>query len=102
MEAKQYYTLITGASAGIGEALAFECASRGMNVLLVARNKAKLHDITSHLRQQFPINAHYYQVDLTLEDGPGQMYQWCVEKSYRVNFLIRPGVILGAFCVNSV
>ncbi len=88
MEAKEYYTLITGASAGIGKALAFECASRGMNVLLVARNKAKLHDITSYLRQQFPINAHYYQADLTLENAPDQMYKWCVENSYRVNFLI--------------
>src|SRR5215216_844552 len=30
------YTLVTGASSGIGKALALECASRGMNILLVA------------------------------------------------------------------
>ena len=30
------YTLITGASNGIGKALARECAARGMNLLLIA------------------------------------------------------------------
>jgi len=37
-----HYTLITGASAEIGKALAFECAARGMNILLVALPDADL------------------------------------------------------------
>ncbi len=32
------YTIITGASKGIGKAFAFECAAKKMNLILVARS----------------------------------------------------------------
>lgn len=42
--------LITGASSGIGRALAFECAARGARVLLAARSVAALEEAADQIR----------------------------------------------------
>lgn len=42
--------IITGASSGIGEALAIECARRGMHLGLVARREEHLHRLAERLR----------------------------------------------------
>jgi short-subunit dehydrogenase len=45
---------ITGASSGIGEALALECARRGAHVGLLARRTDRLEGLANKLREQFP------------------------------------------------
>jgi short-subunit dehydrogenase len=47
---KDKVVIITGASDGIGLALARECARRGANVVLAARRSEKLQDIVQSLR----------------------------------------------------
>jgi len=49
---KNKTVLITGASKGIGEAIARHCAARGANVLLAARNKAALDTIVTDIQVQ--------------------------------------------------
>jgi len=45
------WVLITGASSGIGEAMAFEAARRRLNVVLVARSEVRLADISVQLNK---------------------------------------------------
>lgn len=58
------YTLITGASSGIGEASAHILASKGHNLLLLARRKDRLQQLCEELSTQFSIAARPYAVDL--------------------------------------
>lgn len=51
-------TLITGASMGIGRALAFEFASHGHDLILVARSTSKLNELSKELASKFGVNVH--------------------------------------------
>lgn len=56
--------VVTGASSGIGEALAIELASRGYNLLLVARRTDLMDALAEDLAARFGIVAEVRGVDL--------------------------------------
>ena len=82
------FTLITGACKGIGKALAYECASRKMNVLLVSNDHICLEAVCQDIRQTKGVESHCLSVDLMDEGAPGRVYRWTQENSFRVNILI--------------
>ncbi|XP_030440697.1 very-long-chain 3-oxoacyl-CoA reductase 1-like [Syzygium oleosum] len=47
------WAVVTGATDGIGKALVFELASKGLNVVLVGRNPGKLEATSSELRERY-------------------------------------------------
>lgn len=62
------YTLITGASSGLGKSLAFECAARKKNLVLVALPDDGLDQVISELSDRFPIKIRKYESDLSDTD----------------------------------
>lgn len=58
------YTLITGASSGIGLAIAEALARRGRNLLLIARHREALEAIASELTQRFGVEVLFRVCDL--------------------------------------
>lgn len=56
--------LVTGASKGIGKALAEELASRGYHLLMVARNPEELRQVSEEMSAKFEIEALPYVADL--------------------------------------
>jgi len=89
------YTLITGASSGIGKAIAIECAKRKMNLLIVALPGPELEETASYLSQHFEIMIDYLAIDLTELDGPQKVHNWVKEKEYIVNILVNNAGIAG-------
>jgi uncharacterized protein len=57
MDIQPAYTLITGASSGIGEAIAREYAARGRALILLARREEKLRALAEELGQQVPVQV---------------------------------------------
>jgi short-subunit dehydrogenase len=67
------WTLVTGASSGIGEEFARQLASTGLNVALAARRKGLLDSLAEDLRRQFSIETRAVTVDLSDESAPAAL-----------------------------
>jgi uncharacterized protein len=64
------YSLITGASTGIGECFARALAARGKNVVLIARSGVKLETLAAALKSRHGVFAEPLAMDLS-EPGAG-------------------------------
>jgi short-subunit dehydrogenase len=65
MAANKKWTLITGASSGIGKALAFEFAARGYNLFLTARNEEALRQVAADCGRKFNVDTEIRSADLS-------------------------------------
>lgn len=74
MRPDQQIALITGASSGIGKALAENFAEAGCDVILAARSVAKMEIQATDLQKRFGIIAHVISADLELPTGATQLH----------------------------
>lgn len=65
--------LITGASAGIGEAIARELASRGYHLALAARSRDVLESLAAKLSTDHGVKVHVFTSDLTTPDAAAKL-----------------------------
>jgi uncharacterized protein len=68
------WALVTGASAGIGEAIAVELAEAGVNLVLTARRRERLDALAERLRTQHSIRVQVIVADLTLPQAPQEIF----------------------------
>lgn len=64
----QQLALITGASSGIGATYAKQLAARGSNLILVARDAARLNQLANSLRESHGVDVSVLAADLTQAD----------------------------------
>lgn len=82
------YTLITGASKGIGKAFAHECAAKGMNLILTARSTQLLEGLANDLTAKYKVDVKIHTADLLDHAVHKKIFGWINENNWRVNMLI--------------
>ena len=82
------YALITGASRGIGLAIATELARRKFNLLLVARSGEVLAQEARQLAQAHSVSVEFLAIDLSDPAAPTQVLGWCQTNGYAVSVLV--------------
>src|SRR5271169_6819935 len=87
-EWKGKWALVTGASAGIGVALAEELAAGGTHLVLTARRLDRLEEVASVLRQKHGIQTQVLAADLAKREAPQEIYDFTRQKGLRIDLLI--------------
>lgn len=80
--------LVTGASSGLGADFARDLASRGCNLILVARREDLLKGLQAEIGKQYGVQVDYYSMDLSTEDAPQALYDQVKAAGKTVDFLI--------------
>ncbi|MDN3547400.1 SDR family oxidoreductase [Mucilaginibacter aquaedulcis] len=80
--------IITGASSGIGKSLAIECAKRGANVVLAARQYVTLCEIGQDLEKQYNIKALAVQCDVAIEEDCAHLVKQTLTTFGKIDVLI--------------
>jgi short-subunit dehydrogenase len=88
MKLNNKIVIITGASSGIGKSLAIECAKRGANVVLAARQYVTLCEIAQDLEKQYNIKALAVQCDVAIEGDCEQLVKQTVTTFGKIDVLI--------------
>lgn len=82
------YTLITGASGGIGYEFARIFAKEHHNLILVARNIDKLKHIKLELESKYKIIVRVFVIDLSKKDAANELYKKVKEENLCVDHLV--------------
>lgn len=63
------WALVTGASSGIGKAIATQLAAQGLNIVAVARRAGPLEELAGELRQAHGVEVRVLPADLVSKEG---------------------------------
>jgi short-subunit dehydrogenase len=82
------WALVTGASAGIGVALAKELAAGGTHLVLTARRKDRLDELASALSTRHNVKTEILVADLAKPSAPEKIFAFTKQKGIEIDLLI--------------
>lgn len=85
---KNQHVVITGASGGLGEHLAYEVAKRGGVPVLLARTEEKLQRVAEQINQKYGITSYIYKADVANVEEVKSVVQKMISEIKRVDVLI--------------
>ncbi len=80
--------LITGATGGIGYEFCKHFAKNQTNLVMIARNQAKLKRISDQLHAEFGIDTQIIALDLTEINAPQKIYQAIQHQGMHIDYLV--------------
>lgn len=84
----QYYSLVTGASQGLGRALAEELARCGHNLFLVSLPGTGLPELSASVASRHNISARFLETDLMRREAPAELLEFVKKEGIAVNILV--------------
>ena len=88
------YSLITGASSGIGKATAKKLAGKGRNLILLARRKKLLEELRNEILTEHKIDVLIYQIDVRNLDNLNSFFSEI--QDFNIDILVNnAGLALG-------
>lgn len=81
-------TLVTGASSGIGRELARVFAHKGHDLILVARDKARLEQLADELRGETGVSVEVLPQDLSMPGAAQKILDQLAQKALTVDILV--------------
>lgn len=88
MKLNDKVVIITGASSGIGKALAIEFASRGANLVVASRQYVALCELTESLINKYGIKAVAVQCDVAVEDDCNHLIKQAILTFNQIDILV--------------
>ena len=85
---KGKWALVTGASAGIGVALAEELAAGGTNLVLTARRTERLSELALRLTKTYGVKTEIFAADLAQPNAPEEIYAFTSGKGIAIELLV--------------
>jgi short-subunit dehydrogenase len=79
--------MITGASSGLGKALAIQCASMGMHIILIALPGSSTASLARNIALQYGVSVQVFEFDLTDSQALHSHLEH-ITRHYNVNFLV--------------
>ena len=88
------YALITGASQGLGKALALEFANRKINLILLALPNSGLLELSYFIRQNMDVDVHHLELDLSAIDSCYAVKDYVGDNHLNIQFLVNNAGVL--------
>ena len=80
--------LITGASSGLGKEFARIHASKGDNLILIARSKDKLESLKLEFEKLYKVSVYVIVMDLSVQNAPKSVFDELKAKQIQVDYLV--------------
>ena len=91
---KRYYALITGASQGLGKAMAIEMAKQQNNLILVSLPNSGQEELSEFLTKNFNIDVHHLELDLSDVTNYDKILEYIDKNKLQLKYLINNAGIL--------
>lgn len=94
------YSIITGASEGLGKAFALDLAKRNHNLVLVALPFSGLPDLASFIERNFDVDVFIVETDLSSKENCIDLFNKIKEEKLLINMLINNAGMGGYYWFN--